>query len=591
MNTHADKTPENKSQAIANDFSKKQRGRESPFKFVDNRPEAVAQRKLHEMVYNRPQVLHTRQLQTLSDQSSGLQKFDPRQVTQLKWTFKKKEITKDEADKAAGILGGFAKKLGFDLDFRPFKEAIAVQIEKGADQILDDAIEDPSGHNLIKLYNLVSRRDPITPETAPKVVKKEKKKTTSKKASVKKKEIKSIQDMAEVGLIKGSNNNYTYYWGGTSKVEDTLKSIPPEKKVVKEVDDITGLRSITKGKDVFREKPSPFPYSKEKTLEKEDVVALRELIASFKLELRQSRKLIVDMFYMNKSKKLELKPNQKMIRRALALLEKDLKVYDMTLDEGLDVWESEGMYNILSQVNPEDAVVKILDAMQGVASFEHNPKLERIAQHLANSTDLLESSEWKSARTDEEFNGLIGERLAHEMIANIMPEADEKEIGDEELQLHSVHFFGNIFKDKERYRTDVDVTSELDLMSVIHKKNDTFQYYALGNIKVTKSSAAGEAQTQNDMAEIAINAHINKEIAILDAPKKITCIVKRIVGQEVGTNETIELTGKLKKAGTISKLTVGAHKASGDYDKEMSLSVAEISTLSLILREIEKKKS
>jgi len=49
MNTHADKAQENKSQAIANGLSEKQSNNESTFQFVNNRPEAIAQRKLKEM--------------------------------------------------------------------------------------------------------------------------------------------------------------------------------------------------------------------------------------------------------------------------------------------------------------------------------------------------------------------------------------------------------------------------------------------------------------------------------------------------------------------------------------------------------------
>jgi hypothetical protein len=49
MNTYADKTQENKSQSVANELSQKQSSK-ATFQFVDNRPEAVAQRKLQELV-------------------------------------------------------------------------------------------------------------------------------------------------------------------------------------------------------------------------------------------------------------------------------------------------------------------------------------------------------------------------------------------------------------------------------------------------------------------------------------------------------------------------------------------------------------
>jgi len=50
MNTHASKKQENKSQSMASEVSRKQRSSESTFQFVDNRPEAVAQRKLQELI-------------------------------------------------------------------------------------------------------------------------------------------------------------------------------------------------------------------------------------------------------------------------------------------------------------------------------------------------------------------------------------------------------------------------------------------------------------------------------------------------------------------------------------------------------------
>lgn len=54
--THASKTQENKSQSVANGESQMQNSKESTFQFVDNRPEAIAQRKLQEMVNNSPKT-------------------------------------------------------------------------------------------------------------------------------------------------------------------------------------------------------------------------------------------------------------------------------------------------------------------------------------------------------------------------------------------------------------------------------------------------------------------------------------------------------------------------------------------------------
>ncbi|MGG8497007.1 DUF4157 domain-containing protein [Tenacibaculum sp. TC6] len=48
MNTHADKTPENKSQSVANAISQRQSSSKSSFQFEDNRFQAVAQKRLQE---------------------------------------------------------------------------------------------------------------------------------------------------------------------------------------------------------------------------------------------------------------------------------------------------------------------------------------------------------------------------------------------------------------------------------------------------------------------------------------------------------------------------------------------------------------
>jgi hypothetical protein len=69
MNTHADQTQENKSQSVANEISQKQSGGESTFQFVDNRPEAVAQRKLQAMANNSPRAMQFKAIQEMANNS------------------------------------------------------------------------------------------------------------------------------------------------------------------------------------------------------------------------------------------------------------------------------------------------------------------------------------------------------------------------------------------------------------------------------------------------------------------------------------------------------------------------------------------
>lgn len=73
MNTHADTTQDNKSQSVANEVSQKQNSGESTFQFVDNRPEAFAQRKIQEIAKNSPQAKQAAQLQGMADNHSAQQ--------------------------------------------------------------------------------------------------------------------------------------------------------------------------------------------------------------------------------------------------------------------------------------------------------------------------------------------------------------------------------------------------------------------------------------------------------------------------------------------------------------------------------------
>ncbi|MFT4803432.1 MAG: hypothetical protein ACJAUV_001965 [Flavobacteriales bacterium] len=72
MYEQVEKAKENKGRAVANSVSQKSSG-DSAFQFVDNRPEAVVQRKLQEMVNNSPQVNQAAQLQATSDNHSAQQ--------------------------------------------------------------------------------------------------------------------------------------------------------------------------------------------------------------------------------------------------------------------------------------------------------------------------------------------------------------------------------------------------------------------------------------------------------------------------------------------------------------------------------------
>ncbi len=71
MNTHAGKNQKNKSRSIANDFSQNRCGKEPTFQFVDNRPEAIAQRKLQEMANNSPRAKQLKAFQETANNING----------------------------------------------------------------------------------------------------------------------------------------------------------------------------------------------------------------------------------------------------------------------------------------------------------------------------------------------------------------------------------------------------------------------------------------------------------------------------------------------------------------------------------------
>jgi hypothetical protein len=73
MNTHSDKTKENKSQTVTAETSQMQSDVESTFQFVDNRPESVQMQQLQELANNSAQISGIAQLQAMADNHSTQQ--------------------------------------------------------------------------------------------------------------------------------------------------------------------------------------------------------------------------------------------------------------------------------------------------------------------------------------------------------------------------------------------------------------------------------------------------------------------------------------------------------------------------------------
>jgi len=71
MNSHADKTSENKSHAIADGSPKQQSNGVSAFQFVDIRPETNAQRKLKAIINDSIQKKQVSQFQAITENDSA----------------------------------------------------------------------------------------------------------------------------------------------------------------------------------------------------------------------------------------------------------------------------------------------------------------------------------------------------------------------------------------------------------------------------------------------------------------------------------------------------------------------------------------
>jgi hypothetical protein len=67
MNTHADKTQENKNEVVGTQNTPNSAGSESTFQFVDNRTETIIQRKLHDIANNGPELSHLSYIQSMAN--------------------------------------------------------------------------------------------------------------------------------------------------------------------------------------------------------------------------------------------------------------------------------------------------------------------------------------------------------------------------------------------------------------------------------------------------------------------------------------------------------------------------------------------
>ncbi|MEX2569055.1 MAG: hypothetical protein WD431_24140 [Cyclobacteriaceae bacterium] len=105
MNLHADKSSENKSQAHVNGPTKPQTNVKSIFQFVDNRPEAISQRKLQEMANNSHQAKKVAQFQATADHAVSTIQFGRDKGDKgVGNSGKKRQGKKGQRDKKHGLM-------------------------------------------------------------------------------------------------------------------------------------------------------------------------------------------------------------------------------------------------------------------------------------------------------------------------------------------------------------------------------------------------------------------------------------------------------------------------------------------------------
>ncbi len=116
MNTHADKSQENKSQAVANSLPKLQSESESTFQFVDNRPEAIAQRKLQEAINNSPRVQPLKAYQEMANNSPQVKQLRASQLMADNFTSKPVQQEENNTGLPDNLKSGIENLSGYSMD-------------------------------------------------------------------------------------------------------------------------------------------------------------------------------------------------------------------------------------------------------------------------------------------------------------------------------------------------------------------------------------------------------------------------------------------------------------------------------------------
>ena len=382
---------------------------------------------------------------------------------------------------------------------------------------------------------------------------------------------KELKVPETVGLkAAGGDRQYTYRWGGTTKLGDGLRALGARVEV-SPPDPTSGQKTLTvtlrDGEPplTFQERASPYPARAEvdvdpaapevvkllKDFAVTDPAASRELVRMLSVELA-------------KTESPTLTGPARVVRRTI---EAAMKA------KGVDA----------------EAYLKERQS-KGATGMGADPKLVTAADGLI-AEGLTKSREWLELRDEGEYVGLVGEKLAAKEAAGALR--------PDQALLKNVHFIGTLFKDAAmtqphatghgRLAVGVDVVPELDLIVGV-MDGRVFHYESLSNVKAVQPKGSGnvlkQAQAQNDLALAALRAH--QQGKPFQLPEGQWAQVTKVTAVDAKTDMQLDLTGRVAETRGVTTRTVGPAAGKGDatsWTSRLPYTYREIETIVTIMRE------
>jgi len=382
---------------------------------------------------------------------------------------------------------------------------------------------------------------------------------------------KELKVPETVGLnAAGGDRQYTYRWGGTTKLGDGLRALGARVEV-SAPDPATGQKTLTvtlrDGEPplTFQERTSAYPARAEVDIDPA-APEVAKLIADFKVTDPAASRELIRMLSIELAKNptQALNGPAKVVRRTI---EAAMKAKGVDAEAYLQERQAKGATGMAADA-------KLVTAAEGL-----------IAEGLATSR------EWLELRDEGEYVGLVGENLAAKQAAGALKPM--------ETLLKNVHFIGTLFKDAAmtqphttghgRLAVGVDVVPELDLMVGV-MDGPAFHYSELTNVKAVQPKGSGpvqkQAQSQSDLALTALRAHEQGKPFVL--PDGLWAQVTKVTAVDARSNVEHDLTGKVTETKGVTTKTVGPAAGKGDatsWTSRLPYTYQEIETIVSIMRE------